>query len=436
MLTFVARHEMFSTYREPSGDLVYLPHGRLADFDRDEANQIWGGQKFTGWRARDAFLTLLRTMLIEPYIADEIAWCDQCGDLDLRENGNDTSGGWACESCIANYYSWCESCEEYATDTRNTLNDQNVCGNCLDRCYYFCDDCDGYYYQDDCDDHQHDGDGCCKSPAVDFAVRNDGDPMLPNDVRVTVSLPAGTIDNEGLQRIRFHLHDVGMYEAAGLVPSLGDKWQTREGNFTKRLSRLVYKSLAQKVPPAVLSQVGCIAREHSTSVDFAIEVTRNLNMSAEDFAHEESCWWASYSASRCALKTNGGFGLRTFDAYGDVCGRAWVMPLRSPGSTSTTPTLVPTFNTLTPDAFIVFNGYGNLDGYSAARIISYMAGWTYRKINFRCAPMFVNSDSGYLIAPEDIAAKYTDGSLYLEVDQHSNLFDTESNITEKEYAHG
>ena len=54
-----------------------------------------------------------------------------------------------------------------------------------------------------------------------------------------------------------------------------------------------------------------------------------------------------------------------------------------------------------------------------------MAGMTYRKIEFSASPMYVNSDSGYLIAPEEIASNYTDGGLCLAVDVHSNLFNNE-----------
>ena len=40
-----------------------------------------------------------------------------------------------------------------------------------------------------------------------------------------------------------------------------------------------------------------------------------------------------------------------------------------------------------------------------------MVGMTYRKIGFTCSPMYVNSEAGFLVAPEPIAEKYTDGRL-------------------------
>jgi len=205
--------------------------------------------------------------------------------------------------------------------------------------------------------------------------------------------------------------------------AIGAQWQARDGNYAKRLSRHAYKAHQLKLTPEVMSQVGTIARDHSTAVSVTIEVSRELNESAGYWYHEDSCWWNSYSESRCALKTNGGFGLRSFstgDPYADVTGRAWVLPLRL--NENGYP--LPTFDTRTPDAFVVFNGYGDLSGYTPARILAHMAGWTYRKIGFECNPMYVNA-GGYLIAPEDIAGRYTDGSLHLSVDQHARLYDDE-----------
>jgi hypothetical protein len=49
--------------------------------------------------------------------------------------------------------------------------------------------------------------------------------------------------------------------------------------------------------------------------------------------------------------------------------------------------------------------------------------------------MYVNGDAGYLVAPEEIAERYTDGDVSLSVAQHSDLFNTEQVITEKELAH-
>jgi hypothetical protein len=162
-----------------------------------------------------------------------------------------------------------------------------------------------------------------------------------------------------------------------------------------------------------MSEVGTIARDHSKAAAFEVDVTRDLNRSPDYFYHDDSCWWGGMSESRCALKTNGGFGLRSLRGQ-SVSGRAWVMPLRDCGG------LVPTLDTETPDAFIVFNGYGDLAGYAPARIMAGMAGWTYKKIAFSCDPMYINA-GGYLVAPEHIIQDTA--NLRLSVPQHAHLTD-------------
>lgn len=440
-LRFVEQCDTHSVYQRPDGTLVLVAHGfprrYLVEFDKDEMVRQWHAmvRQWHAWpvtsTCRDGFLAHLRNRLTDPDIADDVRWCANCASVDLLDDGETVDGNFVCSECYDNEYSTCDNCHDLAHNDSitGTLDDSYVCDDCLGS-YSWCNECDGYYPDDYADDHDHDddGSGCCESPAPDFTIRNDGVPPLANDTRVTISLPAGVIDTEGVQRIRRAMQLADMYDASCLLPTLGDKWQTREGNYTKRLSRAIHKTLAQKISPDLLSEIGNIARAHSTPVDFEIETTRRLNMSAADFYHEDSCWWQSYSEGRCTLKTNGGFGLRTFT--GDsVTGRAWVLPLKLADGR-----LTPTFDTVNPSAFVVFNGYGRLEGYTAARILSHMAGWTYRRVGLSCSPMFINSDAGYLVAPEDIAAPYTDGRLDIATTQHSALFTQESTHT-RELAH-
>lgn len=274
---------------------------------------------------------------------------------------------------------------------------------------------------------------CCTSPQQQFFVRNDGDEPLANDTRATVTLPAGVISAPGLQQIRDYLHRTGFSGLAYSVPLLGDEWQTRDGNYPKRLSRLAYKNSEQlRLPPEVLSHIGCIARDHSKQASTAIEITRRLNLSSAAFGNRGSCWWGSggYGYSRCAFKTNGGFGLRSFgdgnpehNSNSYVTGRAWVLPLKLDQYRGD---LTPTFATMTPDAFLVFNGYGELGGYTAPRILAHMTGWTYRKTGFACRQMYVNA-GGYLVAPEDLVAQQlpAGSTLELSVERHASLFERE-----------
>ncbi len=270
---------------------------------------------------------------------------------------------------------------------------------------------------------------CCAAPQQSFTVRNDGQPPLASDTRVTITMPAGVISPEGIREIRYCLFRAAQWSVppdderrlVGLgwnLAPLGEEWQTRTGNYTKRLSRHAYKEHELKLSPEILSEVGCIARDHSKPVDFTVEVTRDLNRSSRYFGNHGSCWWGCYKESRCALKTNGGFALRSFGPSGEVSGRAWVMPLRLDGDGN----LVPTFDTVTPDAFVLFNGYGELGNYTGARVMASMAGWTYKKIGFECEPMYINA-GGYLIAPEETAQNVS--ALHLSVEAHSDLSETE-----------
>lgn len=411
--------------------------GSLDAVDLDLA-ELWADFRYSRFSSRRQadFREHLRELVSDPGEIDDLGFCGNCGEPGWGEDLNSARGGELsiCESC---YDDWsdCARCDSRYPDDDLTevLSGSSICDSCREYTYLYCDDCAGWYHDDDAGEHEHEHDdddddsGCCESPQPEFEIRNDGCEPLANDTRATITLPAGTISSEGLKAIRDYLLNQAysvdrLQYVAYDLDTLGNQWQTRTGNYAKRLSRHAHTTHHVRLTPENMSQVGCIARDHSTAVAVAIEVTRELNMSAGDFYNDGSCWWNSYRESRCALKTNGGFGLRSFT--GDsVSGRAWVLPLRLDERGR----LAPTFDTVTPAAFVVFNGYGDLSGYAAPRIVAHMAGWTYRKIDFFCSPMYVNA-GGYLIAPEEIAAPYTDGSLRLSVNQHSSLFESEREL--------
>jgi hypothetical protein len=404
------------------------------DLDLDE---LWSGfvySRFNTPGKQAAFQKHLRENITDPDSVDDLKFCGDCGKPGWGDylNTPDNGDTHICDSCWEKWSS-CDGCGDYwlVDDLNTTLGGSDICAGCRDEYYSYCEDCEGWYRDENSDEHQHngDGDGCCASPQPEFTVRNDGCEPLRNDTRAVITLPAGVISAEGLTAIRDYLLYTACEPAVGYdLGKVGDAWQLKNGNYTKRLSRMAYTDHKIKLTPETLSQVGCIAREHSAQVSTQIEVTRDLNQDADYFYHDGSCWWNSYAESRCALKTNGGFGLRSFNSSsGIVSGRAWVLPLKL----TERGRLGPTFETMTPDAFAVFNGYGGLSGYAAPRILAHMAGWTYRKIDFECSPMYVNP-GGYLVAPEEIAERYTDGTLHLSGSQHSDLYGREQ--TEREQA--
>lgn len=479
-LRFIRTEERYSVYKDRDGSEVMLHHGTgrrltsLLSLSAEALTAEWTEFTRVHYRYRiprnqqRVFLTeWLPGRVIEDLYEYE-HWVEFCGDCNTVHWRDDTytvngTGHRVCESCYSNEYWACASCSQRFSSTSTVEGDNEVCQSCLDNYYRWCDGCDEYYHHANQSDHNHGNNGCCESPETEFLIRNDGNEPLANDTRLSVTLPSGVISEEGMQAIAQYLQQYAMdqfyycnaFQVGTLeerqemneerskwnnlsyaLEKVGPEWQRRDGNFPKRLSRFAYKTQKIKLPPEVISNVGNIASEHSrTTGELAIETTRLLNLPREEFAHSGSCWWSEYAESRCALKTNGGFGLRSFNEYDNVTGRAWVMPLKKALDRYGAETLTPTFETLEPDAFVVFNGYQLLSGYAPARVMAHLAGMTYRKISFSCSPMYVNNESGYLVAPEEIASKYTDGGLCLEVPQHSDLHHIEQiNATTKENA--
>lgn len=409
----------------------------LEDFDLNQLYIAFGYSQVL-------FARHLRSVLTDPESVSRIRFCAICNTPGLVESGTALMRGeWVCASDVLNCYP-CFHCGQLAAVTTHMHNNSRVCDPCRDEHWFFCEECDDWAQNENMGQHGHGGDGedsdCgCQVYATTFSIKN-GDGILDNDTPTKITLPGGLISDEGTGAISDYLRLMACsYNEDGEpyldtssriwndLAELGSRWQTRDGNYTKRLSRLAYKKHKMKIPPTVLSRVGDIARDHSKPIDFEVAVTRELNMSPTDFWHRDSCWWQSYSSSRCALKSNGGFAIRTFsdDRYQPVSGRSWVMPLKF--DRTGRPQFKPTFETFEPDAFVVFNGYGALEGYAAARILAHMVGLTYRRISFSCSPMYVNS-GGYLVSSEEIAHPYTDSGLGLAVEHHSNLFETERKV--------
>ena len=277
----------------------------------------------------------------------EFAWCRDCDRPMHANDAYDIPGErHVCDDCVANY-SFCSHCDERELDEDMCSaygGDQLVCSGCLDYNYHHCDTC-GYYVEDDDEDHEHDDPCHCEAPHQLFSMPNNGYGSFASDERITVATAKGQIDSRGMasltdyvwNNILVPLVDAGhgssitfekARDAHMDVRAMHPEWQTKDGNFTRRLARLLYRDHAIKVPPGHLSQLGNIARQHSSeAVEYHIELTRDLNMDPSAFYHEDSCWWGSYGRSRCALKQCGGMAIRSFDHCGDVSGRAWIAPL-------------------------------------------------------------------------------------------------------------
>lgn len=403
------------------------------DLTVDALEEAWG--EWTGgshYSGRQRFIASLEAL----WDNVDIEWCGECDIPRFTDDLTyiDSQDVSFCDSCIDNM-SVCDRCEGYTSDCTTTVSGNEWCQDCADNYASYCEHCDESYDSDECLEHEHLCD--CEPPTLNVNMRN-GSGTISQDERTKIALPGGVIDDEGISRIRDLLRNNGL--CGGAFHALADtdrRWQTKEGNYTKRFSRYAYKHDGTKITPEVLTLIGGIAREHSSEgSEWNVEITRDLNLSAEDFGNEDSCWWGSHHESRCALKNNGGFGLRafadverqryvygagTYETYTQrnvVQARAWLMPVRMADGKFT-----PTFDAEHCDALLVFNGYieGSEGwGYTPARIVAHMTGWTYRKVGLNSAPMYVNGTNGFLVGPEEIVS-VTD-RVHMNMDAHGSLY--------------
>lgn len=299
--------------------------------------------------------------------------------------------------------------------------DQMVCSGC----YYdsaWCEMCDGYYFGDECPgEHTDKSTRCCEAREQQFAIRCADGSLLPNDTKRTVKTAEGVVSPHGIKAIRDYLLSLGdtyglsdiMFRSFLYTVSyrIGDDYKNNKGTYAKRFRREFYNlsktytrsgDIPAPVAPsdAVIEQIGNLARDYSQGVEVEVTLTRQLNLPADEFAHDSSCWWshdAEYSYSRCTFKANAGIGLRSFHRSGCVNGRVWVIPVAVNGNTAAA-----TYDET--DCYLVFNGYGELEERKGAQALAAITGGSIRTgIDFDNAQMYVNGVAT-LVGPEDVIA--------------------------------
>jgi len=369
----------------------------------------------------------------EDCIAAYFSTCEDCdeitpdGDMTTVDRGYRT----VCDDCLDSYPS-CDRCDEHVPDSdiySVYCGNEHVCSSCFDY-YNYCDSCDYYVHSDD-EDHYHDTDSssdCCDSPAIHFVMPNG----TPQDETIEVTLPDGLITASGMEAIRTLIYQEIPYNSEQWLLrdrlisaswNVGMEYVSKDGKYSKRIAKYLHKTWGEKAPDALLSKIGQAAQKSSVGGTKRVAFTRQLNLPADEFYHEGSCWWTEYSHSRCTLKSNGGLGIRTFDENGYVSGRAWAFPLRLDGTK-----LVPTFDTTSAVAFVVFNGYGELSEADQGRVLAAtMEGWASKRVSFDPGNMYVNN-GGFLVGPSDIL----EGRDWMEfsTDLHSDLWAMESSEIE------
>lgn len=344
-----------------------------------------------------------------------------------------------CDSCQDDL-TVCEGCDQFSVSPYFIsvwmYSDRPFCQNCASNLLSYCSDCDEYYFNEDRGDHDHERFCECAPMPLEFRVPGNSHGPLEQDERLLVQFPEGMVSEEALEYVISilwsHQYAGLQYAADGytrvpdaptyqdmrdVVEGLDRVWQTRRGNFTKRLSSALYKAHKVTLNDGVLSRVGSAIRDMGgATTSWYVEFTRDLNQGPACFYHEDSCWFGGENQSLCALKHWGGFAMRSYsseDQHQDrPDGRCWVQPLDE--------NLQPTSDTLNAHAYVVYNGYGNLSGYSGARILAYLASKTYKKMpDFYASHQYVNA-GGYMVA-DQVTCESTDSIRISGLDFHQSV---------------
>ena len=351
--------------------------------------------------------------------------------VDLHQT---VTGDWVCDPCHMNYYTPCERCglaeiddEIQRVDGRHAV--RYYCDNCVGHETSWCDECDLRYPDSEADDHAHyDDEGCdCEAYLPEFsidAVAEDGigRVRLDNDTDHIVGVGKEELTYSDIKRIKQYVRETLLPDesansnveneirriAVVSVWDIGYEYKTSDGTWSKRYRSWVYKrtksilGTGYSMPAPILSEIGRRLKEEiEKPTEYTVRITRDLNRSASDLGNSDSCWWTDYHESRCALKSNHGFGFLALDSsLGNTIGRTWVLPCVWEELHSGVRFLRPTDGDAT--AYVVFNAYGVFEERVGARAFATMVGWKHvGTIDFNPRTMYINGTCASLILPND-----------------------------------
>lgn len=418
----------------------------------------------------------------EPCHENYYSWCEDCEQGVRSDDTRWLNDGdkVVCDDCISRYYTSCDSCGEYASDDDSyRVDGDDYCYGCYDDLPY-CDRCEERFTEANRSDHNHGG-GCgedCNPLPLAFTIGvSEGSDTVGADEPFTVTMPGGLIPDsvryavQNLLRGEASNYDSKhpLYAASFYVHSVGAEWKTDKGTYPKRLRREVYNrsrtdmiqrrtgqvrdrhySFAKRdwdyelgpwmpeevakrsakgysLPDEIVAKIGAMCEPYSRPVNMEVQATRDINGEAEDFCHDSSCWWGDEEHSRCTLKINGGFGLRTFgtetdywgEEYEGCNGRAWVLPLRRHEITGRWHGVTgPVLDATTVDAWAVFNGYGTLSEQTAAQIVSKMTGLPSKHVDADRDDWNMWVNGGAYIVAEQSVLDTLPNHLYLGLTAH------------------
>jgi hypothetical protein len=370
----------------------------------------------------------------------DLSMCGDCERATFTEDGTSIDDGdrYVCQRCLENNYFDCADCGNYSSNDNEISIEHfgSICRNCYENGEYSqCDRCGNHFHNENTvyDDNTertyceaHAPRSGCKPTHLKFEFPALCLPQqsVQNDEIVEVSVAHGDVGAQGIAQIVQHIQikTSGKWGNYGVSCSeihddsiMDTLWQTREGNFPKRLAKHLLIEHHLKLTDELMAEVGNIAKQHTTKPGkHYLSITRDINQDPGEFVNDGSCWWGSESNSRCTFKAMWGFGVRTWstpggrDDGGYPVSRAWLIGLKvkevGDGFTlARTPLTRQTF-TPTPelpaDAYVLFNPY-EIERLPYARMIAGMVGKSYKKLPSFYANMYINS-GGVLIAEQSI----------------------------------
>ena len=351
--------------------------------------------------------------------------------------------GPVCDNCFRDYFVSCASCGKVVDQgyTYNIIDYGRICRTCredgvvdLAECHrcgqtflqenmWFDEPHDRFY----CSKHSPISD--CKPKHLEFAfpALNVRQKEIRNDEIIPITVGHGEVSDDGMREIVNYVYNKtqGKFGYRGVqIHEIQDDsiftrdWQNKEGNFPKRLAKHLLVEHNMKLSDELMAEIGNIAKKHAGAPGtHYIAITRNLNLSPEEFVNEGSCWWTSESHSRCELKAWYGLGVRTFSSpeypeSGHPVSRAWIVPLAFKRRGNEILGYDRT-EALPADGYVLFNAYG-IEQLPYARMIAAMTGKSYRKINFNLGDAYINA-GGVLIAEQSDCELIGNTSGYIEL---------------------
>jgi len=243
-----------------------------------------------------------------------------------------------------------------------------------------------------------------------------------------VEIPHGKLSTEGQLAIAEIMKNSGL--PFPTEEEMEWQWQTKRGNFPKRLQRWLAIKGFKNLDPSIMASVGATGNRYigdiSKSDPYYFKfVPPPFNWRDGQYGKERSCWWTQNQKEY--WQEMNGSGVCFYKSGEDMShnngiGRLWI-------------------GNGPKDTLMTFNGYYNNSEkenwtLNLTQVVATFLGLTYRKIRLSCQGMHVNSDMGYLLgtgsllseAVESLKLENNIRSLTLVVPQVRRVFCSSCNV--------